>query len=165
MIRPAKFADIVRIVELMHEMHARSRYHDTDKVNDKTAHQLIAQCVHRHGHTHAGGAMVMVAVHDNVVEGFMVGMLDNLYHIGHKLMAQDVFLYTSDKADPLDFMRLLKAYVKWASGNPKVVEIKLSWTDAVDGAEKLDAIYEGLGFRRCGHIFERLPENEMRIAA
>lgn len=155
MIRPAKFIDTMRIVELMHEMHARSRYRDIDKVNDKVAHRLMAQCVQRHGHVHAGGTQVMVAVRDMKVEGFMVGMLDNLYNIGHKLMAQDLFLYCSDKADPLDFMRLLRHYVKWAGQNPKVVEIKLSWTDAVEGAEKLDAIYGSLGFRKCGGIYER----------
>lgn len=160
MIRPAKFVDTMRIVELMHEMHGKSRYRDIDKVNEKHAHRLIAQCIQRHGHAHAGGALVLVAVRDMKVEGFFVGMLDHLYHLGSKLMAQDVFLYTSAKADPLDFMRMLRAYVKWAEANPKVAEIKLSHTDAIEGADKLDMIYEGLGFRRCGHIFERVPESE-----
>jgi hypothetical protein len=164
MIRPAKFADIMRIVELSHEMHERSRYSGVDEVNEKTVRELMAQCIQRHGHTHAGGSLCLVAVRDMKVEGFMVGMLDHLYHIGNKLMAQDIFLYTSDKADALDFMRLLRAYVRWASSNPKVVEIKLSYTDAIEGSDRLDLIYQGLGFRQCGNIYERAPEVEEMVA-
>ena len=158
MIRPAKFFDTTRIVELMHEMHEASRYKDMDEVSDKVAHRLVAQCIQRHGHMHAGGALVMVAVKDQKVEGFIVGMLDNLYHIGKHLMATDVFLFCSKKADQRDFLRLLRAYVDWAAGNPKVKEIKLSYTDAIEGAEKLVPVYEAMGFRRCGQIYERTPE-------
>lgn len=155
MIRPAKFFDTIRIVELMHEMHEASRYKDIDEVSEKVAHRLVAQCIQRHGHEHAGGSLALVAVRDQKVEGFFVGMLDNLYNIGKSLMAQDIFLYCSDKADPRDFLRLLKAYVQWASGNPKVKEIRLSYTDAVEGAEKIGPIYEAFGFRPCGQIYER----------
>lgn len=158
MIRPAKFFDTVRIVELMDEMHARSRYKDVDVVDAKHARSLVAQFIHRHGGQHDGGSYAMVSVRDQKVEGFILGILDRTYHIGKKLMAQDVLLYLSDKADKLDAQRLLDGYIKWAADNPKVVEIKLSWTDAIPAAAAIEALYERKGFRRCGAIWTRGKE-------
>ena len=64
MIRPAKFVDTPRIVELLGQMHQESRYRDVDEVDPKAAHRLISHAIHRHGHEHEGGAFVMVAVRD-----------------------------------------------------------------------------------------------------
>ena len=165
MIRGAKFYDTVRIVELLHEMHRKSRYRDVDHVDDKAAHRLITQAIHRHGGVHDGGALVMVSIKDQKVEGFLVGMLDRTYHIGKKLMAQDVFLYLSKKADPADLVRLMKAYLDWAGNNPKVVEIKASWTDALPEADRVEALYERMGFRRCGAIWCREMVDVEAVAA
>lgn len=165
MIRAAKFFDAVRIVELMHELHAKSRYKTLDAVDDKAAHRLVTHAIHRHGHLHDGGALVMVSVRDQRVEGFIIGMLDRTYHIGKKLMAQDVFLYLSKKADAADAVRLVKAYIDWATNNPKVIEVKLSWTDALPDAERIEQLYERLGFRRCGAIWSRDMTVELEAAA
>jgi len=155
MIRAAKFSDIPRMVDLLHEMHAASKYAGKVDVSRKAAHALMQQCVTRHGGQHEGGALVMVAEHDGQVEGFIVGMLDRVYHIGDRLASNDVYLYVTDAASKLDVRRLLDAYVEWASGNPKVFEIRLSWTDTMEGAEKIGDLYEKMGFRRCGAIYER----------
>lgn len=155
MIRPAKFFDTVRIVDLMHEMHENSRYRDVDEIDDRYTHKLVSQCIQRHGFTNDGGALVMVAVRDQRVEGFMIGILDRVYHIGKKLAANDLFLYCSPKAHPTDFRKLFDAYVSWAMNNPKVAEIKASWTDAVPGAERIEGVYEARGFRYCGGIWTR----------
>lgn len=160
MIRPAKFFDTIRIVELLEKAHAQSKYVGVAEFSHKAAHKLIHQCIHRHGHTHEGGALVMVAVRDQRVEGFMVGILDRVYHVTDKLAANDVFLYCSDKAHPADFIKLFDAYVSWASNNPKVVEIKASWTDVLPDAERVSALYERKGFRRCGGIYERAVKHE-----
>ena len=166
MIRPAKFTDIPRIVELLCEMQAASKYAGHVEVDEKKAHRLIAQCIHRHGHQHDGGSLAMVAVSDNRVEGLMVGILSPVYEIGTKLAATDVFLFCTDKADPKDFLRLFDAYMAWAGNNPKVFEIKASWTDAQKAASRIEALYEKKGFRRCGAIFEkRASAAEERKAA
>lgn len=156
MIRPAKFFDTVRIVDLMHEMHERSCYAQLDVIDDRYAHKLVSNCIQRHGGSHDGAALVMVAVHDQKVEGFLIGILDRLYHLGTKLSANDLFLYTSKKCHPTDFVRLLETYISWAENNPKVGEIKLSWTDAVPGAERMGKMYEMKGFDYCGGIYSRL---------
>ena len=53
-------------------------------------------------------------------------------------------------------MRLFDAYVEWAATNPKVVEIKASHTDATSDGERMGALYERKGFRRCGAIYEKM---------
>lgn len=154
-IRPAKFGDVPRIVELLVEMHGKSRYDEVDEVDEGYSHKLIAQCVQRHGGTTDGGSLVYVAERDGVVEGMMVGTLDRTYHIGKKLRANDVFLYCSDRAFPADFMKLFGAYAQWALNNPRVVEVWGSWTDAVPGAERIEGLYQKHGFRRCGAVWSK----------
>lgn len=155
MIRAATFSDIPRVVDLLVEMQAESKYAGRVDVSRKTAHALMQQCVRRHGGQHDGGSLVMVAEHGDQVEGFIVGLLDRVYHIGDRLAANDVFLHVTERAAKTDVRRLLDAYVKWASDNPKVEEIRLSWTDTMAGAEKIGDLYEKMGFRRCGAIYER----------
>lgn len=156
MIRPSKFSDIPRIVDLLVEMHGASKYAGKVDVDRRAAHALLQQCVTRNGGLHEGGALVNVVEHKGTVEGFMVGMLDRVYHIGAKLSAKDVYLYVTPAASKLDARRLIKAYVRWAVENPKVFEINLSWTDTMEDAEKIGDLYNALGFRKCGEIFERL---------
>lgn len=160
MIRPAKFADILRIVELLDEMCLHSKYNGVASVSHKAAHRLLQQCIQRHGFTNDGGSFVMVAVRDQRVEGFMVGILDRVYHVTDMLAANDVFLYCTKKAHPTSGVRLFDAYVSWAKNNPKVVSIKASWTDAMAGSERIERMYEGKGFKRSGGIFEMIVEPE-----
>ena len=155
-LRAARFADIPRIVELMGEMHEASKYAELDTVDEQAAHRLIAQCVQRHGHKHDGGSFVTVIEKDGQIEGFVVGILDRVYHIGKHLSANDVFLFCSSKAAPASGLALFKAYLNWAMAIPKVRVIKASWTDAVPGAERMAQVYEKKGFTRTGEIFERV---------
>jgi hypothetical protein len=155
MIRPATFSDIPRLADLLEEMHAASKYAGRVNVDRRAACALLQQCVTRHNGKHEGGAFVMVTETAGQVEGFMVGLLDRVYHIGDKLAANDVFLHASTKASKSAARALFAAYVSWAAENPKVVEIRASWTDALPGAERIAFMYQKVGFRRCGEIFER----------
>jgi hypothetical protein len=155
MIRPAKFFDIVRIIELLDEMHDVSIYRDRTEIDYKAAHRLMAQAIQRHGFTNDGGACVIVSVRDQKVEGFFVGMLDRVYHIGTKLRANDLFFYCSPRCHPSDATNMFRTYVEWASNNPKVIEIMASWTDTLYGAERVEALYSATGFRPCGGIWSR----------
>lgn len=157
MIRPAKFVDIPRMVDLLCTAHAESKYAARMGVSRKAAHTLLQQAVQRHGGQHEGGTLVMVAEKGGEVEGLMVGTLNRVYFIGDKLEAQDVFLFVTPQADKRDASRLLDAYLEWADGNPKVdfEDVKLSHTDALPGAERVAKLYAKKGFRRCGAIYER----------
>lgn len=161
MIRPAKFIDVPRIVELMGEMHRHSKYAFVDEVDEAAAHKLVAAFVQRHGGSHDGATLVMVSeTEGKVVEGFMLGALDRVYHIGKRLSANDVFLYVSDYAPRTDALRMFEAYMSWATNNPKVAVIKASYTDAIEGAGRMVGVYERKGFHKIGEIFERLNETE-----
>ena len=160
MIRAAKFVDIPRMVELLCLAHAASKYAGRVPVSQSAAHTLLQQAVTRHGGQHAGGALVMVAEVDGEVQGLMVGALTRVYEIGEKLQANDLFLFVTPAAGKTDASRLLDAYIEWADANPKVdrEDVKLSYTDALPGGERVEAMYAKKGFRRCGAIFERAGE-------
>lgn len=157
MIRPARFADIPRLVDLLCMAHAASKYADRVGVSRKAAQALLQQAVQRHGGQHEGGSLVMVHERGGDLEGLFVGVLDRVYHIGDKLQANDMYLFVTPKAAKLAASRLLDAYVAWADGNPKVdrEDVKLSFTNALPGAERVESLYEKKGFRRCGAIYER----------
>lgn len=157
MVRAAKFGDIPRLTALVIEMHGASKYAGAVEVDEKHAKAMFMHMIQRHGGQHDGATLVNVVENrDGQVAGFMVGMLDRVYHIGTMLAAKDVFLYVQKgRAGALDAGRLIDAYVEWATGNAKVHEVNLSWTDTMPGAERVGALYEAKGFKRCGAIYER----------
>jgi hypothetical protein len=155
MIRAARFADIPRLTDLLCEMHDHSKYAGVVEVSRPAAQGLLQNAIRRHDGEHDGGALVMVDEQAGEIEGFIVGVLNRVYLIGDKLAANDLFLHTTGKAGGLSALKLLAAYVAWADRNPKVHEIKLSWTDTMPGAERIGMVYERMGFARCGAIYER----------
>ena len=158
MIRPARFADTPSILALIGEMHERSVYAGVDTVDGKVARSIVVQSVQRHGLLKDGGASAFVAEQDNEIVGFIIGVLDRLYHIGHRLMATDLLFYAGTKAGPRDFVGLFDAFEAWAESVPGIAEIKPGITDAIDEPERLAKFYERRGYRRCGAIFQRSIE-------
>lgn len=152
MIRPAKFGDIPAIVELMEEGHARSKYAGRDFVDPKEAKRLLMASIQRQGLKGEGGACVFVT---DQVDGFTMGMVDRVYHIGTKLMAQNLFYYARETARPQDRLALFDAYIGWASAIPGVIEIHDGITDIVGDVDRVEALYRRRGFTRCGVIMER----------
>jgi GNAT superfamily N-acetyltransferase len=156
MIRPAKHADTPALLVLLTEAHAQSRF-ATDgfvSVDMRYAQKLLGQLIQRHGHTHDGGSCVFVFERDGVIEGFIAGVLDRVYHIGDMLQASDMFLFARAGRGPIAPL-LIEAYIDWSSANPHVLEIMLSWSDALDSGAKAGALYERMGFTRCGAMYRR----------
>jgi hypothetical protein len=154
MLRAAKFADLPRLYELLCELHASSRYADVMAVDEREARSLLMNAIRRHGGMMDGGTCVYVSERDGQIDGFIIGMLDRVYHIGTKLAAKDMFAYSKDGS----FSGLVDMYLAWASSNKNVIEINLSWTDAVSGAERSGALYSRKGFRKSGEIFARTQQ-------
>lgn len=152
MIRPAKFGDINALVELMKEGHARSKYAGRDEVDVKEAKALLMASIQRHGLKREGGTCVFVT---DQVDGFMMGMVDRVYHVGTKLVAQDLFYYAREGVKPQDAVGLLGAYLDWAESIPNVIEIRNGVTDIIGDVERVEALYRRRGFTRCGVIMER----------
>ena len=158
LIRPATLSDIPRLYELVLEMHEASKYGALDMdIHEATAKALLRDGVMRNGRTNNGGTLLNVVEFRGKVEGFMLGVLQRVYCIGNRLEAQDFFLFCTPKAPLTGFSQLLAAYVKWADDNPKVLETKLSWTNAVGvNGNKLGKLYQRHGFEQCGEIWSRM---------
>lgn len=166
MIRPAAPCDIPRLKELFAEMHAASKFIGRVSISEKALHDLLLMTLGNMRRPIAGGTHFSVTVRKDRVEGFMIGILDRVYHIGTKLVAQDMFLHVSKNGFKTDVSRLIDDYIEWASGNPNVIDINLSWTDALPGAERISNLYRRKGFVRVGGIYERKPDRlEVEIAA
>lgn len=153
MIRTADLSDLPRLYELLCDAHENSKYAGHVEVHDKTARGLLMHCVQRQG-LNNGSTNVKVVERDSVVEGFMIGILDRVYHIGDRLQANDMFLVCTKSAGITAASRLLDDYIEWASNNPKVYEIKLSWTDALGvDSNQIELLYAKKGFVSCGGIW------------
>lgn len=155
MIRPAKFGDIPSIFDMIVEGHSRSKYAGRDAVDAKECKSLLMGAIQRHGLKREGGTCVLVTER---VDGFIMGILDRVYHVGTKLTAQDMFFYARATSFPQDRVGLLDAYIRWADSVPNVIEIRNGITDILGDVEKVELIYQRMGFRRCGVMVERTVE-------
>lgn len=156
MLRPARHVDVWRIVELLVAKQADSIYAGRVAVDEPVARKLVAALIQRHGAQIDGASCVFVVENDSgTVCAFIIGALSRVYHIGDKLVAQDMFLVADAGAPTTAYSHLIDAYVDWAATCPKVVEINASWTDVVGAGEAMGKAYERKGFTRCGAIYRR----------
>lgn len=166
MIRAALPSDFPRIKALFAEMHEGSKFAGRTAISDRALHDLLLMALGNRNRPIAGGTHFSVATKKDRVEGFMIGMLDRVYHIGTKLVAQDMFLHVTKDGFKTDVSRLIDDYLSWANSNPNVIEINLSWTDALPGAERVSNLYQRKGFVCVGGIYQRQPVRpEVEMAA
>lgn len=164
MIRPAKFADAPALERLIRSQHAQSKYAHRCGINDKALSQLVLGLVAGMTQNGPQATHLSVSVEDGKVVGFIAGTLSRIYNIGDKLAASDLFLVNEGRATAS--LKLVDGYIAWARANPKVLEIGLSWTDALPGAERIAALAARKGFTRTGEIFAmQLDTPAMREAA
>ncbi len=141
---------------LVQQMHRQSVYADV-AASDKLIRSVLFDGLRRHGGQHAGGTLLNVVEFRGKVEGFMLGILQPLYSIGLLFEAMDFWLYCSPKSPGIGASRLIDEYIAWAGSNPKVREIRLSWTDAVSvDPRKIAKLYRRKGFVPCGEIFRKV---------
>lgn len=156
MIRPATFGDLPRLYDLFEEMRQASVYKDCAETDRDTLRSLLMDSVRRNGGKNNGGTLFLVHEVDGEIQGFLLGILERVYHFLNRLRATDVFLYCSDGAQMRASSLMLDRYVAWAVENPKVIEVMLSWTDAIsETAERIENAYRRRGFRKCGGIWTR----------
>ena len=164
MIRRATPSDYATIEALIRRQHKASKYAQRVTINDKALSQLMLGLHASQGQSGPQASFVTVSEEHGVVRGFIAASLSRIYNIGAKLGASDLFLVNEGSAGAA--MRLIDAYVAWASANPRVIEIGLTWTDALPRADRAAALYRRKGFVRTGEIFVmRLDAPAERIAA
>ncbi len=154
-MRKAKFGDIPRLTELLEQGYQRSKYRDRGSVSIKETKSLLVSAIQRHGLTSAGGSCVFVTENQGVVDGFIAGLLDRVYHIGDKLTATDIFFYVTPEGSPRSAGHLIDAFIDWTQDIEEVVEIRMAATDVIQPAEQSMALYQRKGFTQSGVIYER----------
>lgn len=157
MIRKATNGDLTRLFELVKEMHAKSEFAERGiSLSAMLTRSMLIDGVRRSGGTVAGSTFLVVAERSGNVEGFLFGILQPIYSIGVELEAQDLMLYCTKKAPKIAPGMMIDAYIAWASSNPKVHDIMLSWTNVmgVDG-QKVSRLYHRKGFAKVGEIWKR----------
>lgn len=164
MIRRALPQDMKGVERLIRAQHAASKYAERVGISDKAMETLLLGMFAQMGQRGPNATHVAVAVEDGAIVGFVAGVLDRVYHIGDRLTANDLFLVSSGKLS--NTLGLIDSYLAWARANPKVVEVVLSWSDALAGAERVAEIYRRKGFVRSGEMYElRLDAAAEEIAA
>jgi hypothetical protein len=157
MIRDAAFADIPRIVAIMRDAHARSRYarEGLCGFDDKEAKRILVNAIQRHGRGRHAGAFVQVSeAPGGSVEGFIAGMLARVYHVGDKLMASDLFWLATPFVPARDPAKLMRNMVAWARAVENVIEIRCGTTAILQDPEKAGRILARLGMDRYGTIWK-----------
>lgn len=160
MIRDAKFSDIPAMAKLLMEMHSRSKYAERTGVNSKAVDQMLMGLIAGQKQNGPGASFVQVCEDEENVVGFMAAALNRIYNIGDKLCAADLFLVNNSK-NIRDTLALIDNYIVWAKSNPKVIEVGLSWSDALPNARDIANIYKRKGAMLVGEQYEvrlDLPE-------
>jgi GNAT superfamily N-acetyltransferase len=161
MIRPAIFADTPAIERLLRRVHAKSKYASLTPLNDKALNQTVMSLIAGQNQNGPMATHVTVVEHQGKVLGFMAASLNRIYNICDKLVASDTFII-SESRRASDTVAMIDAYIEWAKANPKVIEIILTWSDAVPGGEKMAKLYTRKGFRLVGEQYEM--DHEMRLS-
>lgn len=151
-VRPAKFADIPRVGELMRELHQRSSY-AAFTLDERVFRNLCIEACRVHGKT----GCLYVAECRGIVEGFIIGAVNRLYNIGKEFEARDLFFYASTRGDRNDAGRLVDAFLRWAEKVPNVMEINMGATDAAGpgSAARTAKLYRRKGLTQNGVLYQK----------
>lgn len=153
MIRAATKDDIEEIEGLIRRQYQTSSYVGTGcEISDKVMRETLSALIAMQKHPSVGGTHVIVAVRDKKVVGFLAAVLQRVYFIGNKLEAGDVFFVNEGQIG--DTMAMVESYLAWGRGNRKVLDMKLSWTDAIPGAEKVTKLFQRKGFTKTGEVWK-----------
>lgn len=152
MIREAIFSDIPAMAKLLKQSHVRSKYATRCGVSDKAIDQLLISLIHGQKQNGPCASFVQVVEYEGEVVGFIAAALSRIYNIGDKLCAAEIFLINESKRLK-DTLALIDNYISWAKSNPKVIEVGLSWSDALPNAEDIANIYRRKGADKVGEQF------------
>lgn len=149
MMRNARFTDIPALATMLKDNHGQSKYATRCGVSDKAIEQSLTSCVATQNQQGPGASFLKVIERDGEIVSFMAGTLSRIYGIGTRLCASDLFLLSKTKSLK-DILALIDEYISWAKANPKVIEIGLSWSDALPKGEDIANIYKRKGAHLVG---------------
>lgn len=161
MIRPARFMDAPAIERLIRDQHALTKYALRCAIDDRALTHTVMGLIG--SMNQPTGTHVAVSVENGQVTGFVAGQLSRTYAVLDRYSASDVFLINHGRTGAA--LQLLDSYIEWARANPKVIEIGLSWTDAIEDSDRLAAIYARKGFIKVGEQFALRLDVAQELAA
>lgn len=153
MIRKATYQDAPAIMALIRAQHAKSKYATRCRIAEPALQHLVTSMIGQQGQIGPQGTLVLVAEHNGEPVAFIAGILDRVYQIGAKLTAQDLF-FVNEGGSVGDTLKLLDGYIAWARSIRAVLEIVVSWSDTLPGAEQVAKLYARKGFSKTGELFE-----------
>jgi len=155
-IRTAKVSDVKAILAPIEAAYPRSIYAGVDTIDMDYTRQFYTRAMHFNGHSNHQATLFLVSEVEGVVQGYFFGFLDRLYNIGHRLSATDVHFYLAPDADQRDALRILTAFMEWAEGNHKVVEIKIGESNVFGEPDgRFAALLERKGFEKAATVFTK----------
>lgn len=151
MIRAARHTDQRAIEGLIRRQHAASKFAGRVGISDKALESVMLGLIAGQGQTSVGATIVTVAMRDGKVTGFIAGQLQRVYSIGDRLEANDLFFVNEGAAT--DTFALVDSYLSWATGNRKVLEVRMGWTDSIPGAERITGLLSRKGLHKSGEVW------------
>lgn len=147
-LRLATYVDLPRIVELGRLMHQESSYAQLD-YDDHIVASTMADLIDKK-------QFVVVAEDTNgQVVGGMAGSVDPTW-FGNDSIATDLALFIApEHRGGMLVVKLVKAFAQWA----RLAGAKQIRPGVTTGSEQAVALYERLGFQRCGATFVMEGEN------
>ena len=144
MIRDARHADVLRMIELGQAMHAESKYRCYDFDRLKLANTISDLIVSDRG-------IAIVAEVDGGIVGALIGYLAEHY-FGNNLAAYGLALFIDpEHRNGMVGPRLIKQYVEQAQVNG-AAEIVFANTTGYE-KERVGRLFERLGFNHDGYVF------------
>lgn len=150
-IRQARFTDIPQFVDLAREAFERSRFSAFSSLDVEAAKRYAMEAIHQQGR---GRSHFLVAESDGNLVGCFMGSVSPLYATD-TLVASNEFFFTSDRANPVTALRLIRAFMKWAETSQSKVMFRFWMYDAVSDLAKLDRAMSAMGLRLAGGIYEK----------
>lgn len=149
---PKSFADVLGIIDVLRWGHENSAYRGLT-FDEKEANSVVCQAVQRHAHKNRTGSFVQVSEVEDKIAGFIIGVLQPVYHVHREVGATDLFWITQPKCPVREKVGLMLSLVDWAKAHPHCVEITSAASDAMGTASKAAPILEKLGFKPFGSIY------------
>ncbi len=149
-VRLGNYQDITRLIELIHEAHGLSKYAEL-RLDEQRFKHICMEAMR------SGSQCLFVSEIQGSVEGFIIGMIDNIYFIGRDKFATDMFFIVSER-DNRNAGKLLDLFMRWAEDQPGVVTIRLGITDAMQGWRRTEKLYQRKGLRQEGVLYEKRIE-------
>lgn len=155
-VRPAKVADIPRILDLIEAAHKRSIYAGVDAVDREYARSLFMRTIRFNGCHGDGACLFLVSEIDGVAQGYFLATLDRVYQVGKRLCANEVHFYLTPEADQRDLLRVINSFLAWGEANPRVAEFRIGESNVLgDPDPRFADLLERKGFTKGATVFTK----------